>query len=145
MGRPKKKPETVSGYFRAVFKEKPEWLGEKSNDAMLARYREDHDMAPDAPIATNIKANLANLKSVLRKKRRRRGRPKKAVAVVAMSAVGSVGSAPPRKAPLAKLEGLEEKIDDCLTMARTLDPEGLHEVIVRLRAARNAVVWIIGQ
>jgi hypothetical protein len=144
MGRRKRKSGTVSGYFRTVFAERPEWLGEKSNDAILARYREDHNMVPGAAIDPKIKANLANLKSVLRKKGRRRklGRPRKA-------AVASVGviAAPVavRKAPVAKLDVLEENIDDCLTYAKSLDREGLHDIIVLLRRARNAVVWKIGQ
>jgi hypothetical protein len=32
-----------------------------------------------------------------------------------------------------------------MTLARNLDPEGLDEVIARLRRARNEVVWKSGQ
>jgi hypothetical protein len=43
------------------------------------------------------------------------------------------------------LEALEEQIDECLTFAKRLDREGLQDVIVLLRRARNAVVWKAGQ
>jgi hypothetical protein len=40
---------------------------------------------------------------------------------------------------------LEEHIDDCLTVAKLLDREGLGHVIRLLRQARNEVVWKLGQ
>jgi hypothetical protein len=49
------------------------------------------------------------------------------------------------KRPLRNLEALEEAIDDCLTLARNFDREGLADVITLLRKARNAVVWKGGQ
>jgi hypothetical protein len=53
---------------------------------------------------------------------------------------------PPKPARKANdLETLEEKIDDCLTMARALGGEGLDEVISHLRRARRLVVWQMGQ
>jgi hypothetical protein len=137
---------SVSGYFRTIFAERPEWLGVKSNDAMLARYREDHNMAPGAEIDKKIKQNLANLKSLLRKEGRKKklGRPKKEITAPAAVAFATAPVAA-KKTPTSKLETLEESIDDCLTAAKSLDREGLHDVIVLLRRARNAVVWMIGQ
>lgn len=44
-----------------------------------------------------------------------------------------------------RLESLEERIDEGLTMARNLDVSGLENVIQLLRRARNEVVWKIGQ
>jgi hypothetical protein len=41
-------------------------------------------------------------------------------------------------------EQLEEQIDDCLTAARSLDREVLHNVIGLLRKARNEIVWKLG-
>ena len=147
MAKRKGNAPSVSGYFRTVFAERPEWLGEKSNDPILARYREDHNIAPGGEIDKKIKQNLANLKSVLRKqgRKKKRGRPRKEVA--ASSAVHVVAVAPvaAKKTPTNKLDTLEESIDDCLTAAKSLDHEGLHDVIVLLRRARNAVVWKIGQ
>jgi hypothetical protein len=37
------------------------------------------------------------------------------------------------------------QIDECLTMAKTLDRSGLEEVIHHLRRARNQVVWKQGE
>ena len=34
--------ETISGYFRQVFKENPKWLEGRSNDEVLARWLKDH-------------------------------------------------------------------------------------------------------
>ena len=44
-----------------------------------------------------------------------------------------------------RLELLEEQIDDCLSLAKHIDREGLSHVISLLRSARNAVVWMTGQ
>jgi hypothetical protein len=44
-----------------------------------------------------------------------------------------------------KLEALEELIDDCLSLAKHLDREGLESIIKLLRRARNEVVWKMGQ
>jgi len=146
MPRRKSKPGSVSGYFRKVFGERPDWLGEKSNDAILARYREDHDIAPTGEVDKKIKQNLANLKSVLRKqaRKKKRGRPRKDAGSLVVVAAAPVAVAV-RKAPVSKLDTLEESIDDCLTYAKGMDRDAMHDVIVLLRKARNAVVWKIGQ
>jgi hypothetical protein len=133
MAKRKSKRGTVAGYFRQVFAAQPEWLKEKSNDPILAKYRIDHGMAVDAPIEKSVKANLANLKSVLRKKSRRRGK-----AAAGGTAVASTRSG-------HRLEKLEELIDDCLTLAKNLDREALEHIISLLRRARNEVVWKIGE
>jgi hypothetical protein len=133
MAKRKRKGGTVAGYFRQVFATQPEWLKEKSNDPILAKYRLDHGMAADAPVDKSVKANLANLKSVLRKKSRRGGRV----------AAGGTALASTRSGH--RLEKLEEMIDDCLTLARNLDRIGLEHIISLLRRARNEVVWKIGE
>ena len=43
------------------------------------------------------------------------------------------------------LGSLEERIDDVLAMAKNLGREGLEEVILYLRRARNEVVWKKGR
>lgn len=146
MAKRKSQAGSVSGYFRKVFGERPDWLGEKSNDAILARYREDHSIAPGGEIDKKIKQNLANLKSVLRKqsRKKKRGRPKKDTSLTA-AVIMTAAPVAAKKTPTSKLDTLEETIDDCLTAAKSLDREGLHDVIVLLRRARNAVVWKIGQ
>lgn len=132
MAKRGRKRRSVSGYFRKVFQERPEWLHQTSNDAVLARWRADHNLPPDAPVPPKVRANLANLKSVLRRAERAGGgSPTAAVGVGARSAV--------------RLDTLEEMIDDCLTLAKTLDRTGLDHVIGLLRRARNQVVWKLGE
>ena len=147
MARRKSKPGSVSGYFREVFRQRPDWLGEKSNDAILARYREDHNIAPTGDVDKKIKQNLANLKSVLRKqaRKKKRGRPRKDSGMPVVVVAAAPVAVAVRKAPVSKLDTLEESIDDCLTYAKGMDRDAMHDVIVLLRKARNAVVWKIGQ
>ncbi len=134
--------EKTSGYFRRLFKENPKLLFTKSNAELLGRWLTDHPGNSEVP--QNIKNNLANLKSVLRKKSRKRGRPKK-VAEAAPAEAVSVAVMKPARIALKSLEALEEQIDECLTLARGLDREGLMDVIRLLRKARNDVVWKLGQ
>jgi hypothetical protein len=140
--------ENVSGYFRTVFAENPSWINTRSNDAVLARWLADHPGETEVP--DRVKQNLSNIKSVLRQKRRKkRGRPKKSVNAAAETATSAVvvmvtPVEPPRKV-VRGLGNLEEQIDECLTLARGLDREGLASVIVLLRRARNEVVWKTGE
>ena len=101
----------------------------------------------------NVKANLQNVKSVLRQQARKRkgGRPRKAVGTaaapngpLAAPELARSGGVSDGAAPSA-LERLEERIDDCLVMARGIDAQGLRDVVAYLRRARNAVVWKQGQ
>ena len=131
MGRKKRKGPSISGYFRKLFEERPELLAEKSNDAILTRYRKDHSVPESEVLPISVRNNLANIKSVLR----RDGRKATGTSSVKVESRG--GS--------AKLEGLEEFIDEALTMAKTLDRENLQSVIGHLRKARNEVVWKMGQ
>jgi hypothetical protein len=133
MAKRKSKRGTVTGYFRQVFAAQPEWLKEKSNDPILAKYRLDHGLAVDAPVDKSVKSNLANLKSVLRKKSRRGARTAGGAAAMASTRSGH------------RLEKLEEMIDDCLSLAKNLDREALEQIISLLRRARNEVVWKIGE
>jgi uncharacterized protein (UPF0147 family) len=131
--------ENTSAYFRAIFKKNPKLLTSRSNDELLKRWLADHPGETEVP--KNVKANVSNLKSVLRSKGR-----KKAVKAVKVAVAAPVGTTPaPHPAPArTQLEKLEEQIDDCLTFARHLDREGLEDVILHLRKARNAVVWKMG-
>jgi hypothetical protein len=141
MPRRKSREGSVAGYFRGVFAEHPEWLHETSNNVILDRYRHDHGLGADAPVDIRIKQNLANLKSVLRKQARKRRGRRPATAV----ASAPVAVAVARRTPTSRLETLEEMIDDCLTLAKHQDREGLHEIIQLLRRARNGVVWKLGE
>jgi hypothetical protein len=132
--------ESISGYFGKVFKEHPHLLNERSNEELLARWRRDH---PGDQDMERIRQNLANIKSVLRKKKRdKRGRKAKAAGDQAVVAVAVTMAAHPSR---ARLEALEESIDECLTMAKNMDREGLDSIIKVLRRARNEVVWKLGQ
>ena len=51
---------------------------------------------------------------------------------------------PPQLA-VKSLEALEERIDDCLMLARGLNREELAAVVALLRHARNKVVWQLGE
>jgi hypothetical protein len=127
--------ESISGYFRTVFGEHPEWLKLRSNDKALQRWLDDHDGYTQVP--DNVKTNLANIKSVLRKKRGRRGRRPAAETVEATN-----GAEQPVvvRLNLRGLEALEEHIDESLNMAKSLDRNALGDVIDLLRRARNQVV-----
>jgi hypothetical protein len=131
--------ETVSGYFRRVFGENPKWLATRSNDEVLARWLKDH--AGETEVPEKVRQNLSNVKSNLRKADRMKpGKPKKesrrAEPTAAVAAAPSKG--------VHGLESLEEQIDECMTLAKNLDREGLSSVINLLRRARNEVVWIMG-
>lgn len=147
VGRPKKaihvetSGETTAGYFRRVFKENPQLLVTKSNDELLTRWLTDHPGEKEVP--PNVKKHMGNVKSILRHKGRKKiAKPKHVEYAGAVQAV-STQTKPTRIAPKG-LEALEEQIDDCLTVAKHMDREGLDDVIRLLRNARNAVVWKLG-
>lgn len=134
--------ETTSGYFRRLFTENPRLLVTRSNSEVLNRWLADHPGNREVP--KNVQKNMAKVKGLLRKKSRKRA---KSTAVDHGAPVAAISSAPKAfvKAAPKSLEALEEQIDDCLTLAKRTDKEGLAEVIRMLRNARNAVVWKLGQ
>jgi hypothetical protein len=119
---------SISSYFRELFTAQPLLLAEKNNDAIIDRYRKDHGLADDAKLEATVRNNMANMKSVMRKKLHH--------GVYRFSSVAKSGNT---------LDGLEELIDECLTLAKTSDRDGLANVITLLRRARNEVVWKRGQ
>ncbi|HEV3262861.1 MAG TPA: hypothetical protein VG013_38860 [Gemmataceae bacterium] len=129
--------ESISGYFRKVFKENPKLLKSRSNAELLARWLTDHPDEKTVP--ERVRQNLSNVKSVLRKRRRKRAATKRAA-----EPPEALAAAPSRPASRG-LNLLEEQVDECLTSARNLDREGLANVIGLLRRARNEVVWKMGQ
>jgi hypothetical protein len=129
--------ESVSGYFRQIFQERPDLLNSGSNKALFERWLQDHPGEKSVP--NRVKNILSNVKSIVRKKRRKKAGKKQ------VAEVTNIVAAPTATVPLAKLEALEEQIDDCLTLTKRLDRDGLAEVISLLRRARNGVVWKIGQ
>jgi len=131
MARKAGKSGSSYSYFKQLFLTNPQWLKEKSNAVILARYRQDHGLADDAEIEKKVLGNMANLKSVLRKQQRKRGR--------------KPGSTNATSKPSSKLESLEIAIDDCLTTARLMDLKALEDVVLLLRRARNRVVYLAGE
>jgi hypothetical protein len=129
--------ESVSGYFKQIFKERPDLLNSGSNTALFERWLQDHPDEKNVP--DRVKSILSNVKSIVRKKRRKRT-GKKQTAELSSPATPQASAV-----PLVKLESLEEQIDNCLTFAKRLDREGLADIISLLRRARNGVVWKIGQ
>jgi len=128
---------SVSGYFKAIFKENPGLLKSTSNEDIFERWLKDHPGEKEVP--DRVKGILFNVKSKLRKKlRAKRGRPRKGAQPTVEEQPAA--AAPVRRPATRGLESLEERIDDCLTLARSLDREGLEAVIDLLRKARNGVV-----
>jgi hypothetical protein len=132
--------ETIAGYFRRIFEEKPQLLKERSNDELLRRWQEDH---PGQEVSRSVKVGLSNIKSVLRSKGRKKAR--KASSGQQKTEVPAATEVH-RPAPARRgIAALEEAIDDCLSMAKATDRDGLAGVIDLLRRARNQVVWKMGE
>ena len=82
--------ETVSGYFRQVFKDNPKWLKARSNDDVLARWLKDHPGETQVP--EKVRQNLANVKSLLRKADRQKPSGSKKESLPAEPNLALVGS-----------------------------------------------------
>ena len=128
---------SVSGYFKAVLKENPGLLKSSSNEEIFDRWLKDHPGEKEVP--DRVKAILFNVKSKLRKKLgARKGRPGEEAQPTVEGQPAEI--APTRRLPTRGLESVEERIDDCLTLAKSIDREGLEGVIDLLRRARNGVI-----
>jgi hypothetical protein len=141
MARKKGGPDTVSGYFRALFEKHPDLLAYgASNAAIVEQWRKDHNGQDPSE---KVMGNLANIKSLMRKKmgmvKRRRRRKGAVNGAVATTKVGR-----PR-ASVSALERLEGHIDACLSMAREQDSAGLDNAVKHLLAARRVVSWQMGE
>jgi hypothetical protein len=126
--------ESVAGYFRKVFRQKPKLLKVRGNEEVLKRWLADHPGHAEVP--KSVQASLSNIKSLLRNARKR-GKAQGAEAGAADSAAPAT---PARLAP-RDLDRLEQHIDECLALAKGLGREELQEVIQQLRRARNEVIW----
>ena len=124
--------ESNTGYFRRILKGNPKLLKARSNDEIVQRWLADHPGETEVP--KKVKQSLFNTKTVLRKKRRSRRAPEE-------MAAAQEGHRLAPAHPNPGLESLEGQIDDCLSLAKNLDREGLESVIGLLRKARNEVVW----
>jgi hypothetical protein len=128
--------ESVAGYFRRIFEENPKFLKQRSNEELFSRWMADHPGHNEVP--KFVRTGLQNIKSVLRKKRGTKKRGRKAKAAVEDQ--GAPVQKAVRRVPARELESLEEQIDECMAVAKSLDRDGLREVISQLRDARNEVV-----
>jgi hypothetical protein len=147
MARDKTAQPSTSSIFRNYFLEDPALLTTQSLDGVMGRFRADH---PNADVTPKIRQIAANVKSTLKKKHKlssgngRRGRPPGSrrgpgrPPASASAAIAATVSMPPRSR--RTLEELEEKIDECLGLAKHADREGLIDVIRLLRRALNGVV-----
>lgn len=132
----------VTDYFRQVFAENPTWLDTRSNDALFARWLKDHPGETEVP--EPVRKNLSNVKSVLRSQSRKADVPKKP-GRSKKDTLATQHSPDAARESGRKLDTLEEQIDECLTLAKNLDRDGLEDVINLLRRARNEVVWKMGE
>jgi hypothetical protein len=131
--------ESIMGYFRPILEQNHELLKGRSNDELYARWLKDHPGHKSVP--DQVRNGLSNLKSTLRKKygiRKGRRRKKAAAGAAAESAAPAVKRL--ARGAAGQMDRLEEQIDECLALAKTVDREGLGDVINLLRTARNRVV-----
>ncbi len=129
MGRKRKGPSLL-GIFKDYFSERPDWLQVRSNDDVIKRFEADH---PEIPVDKRVKQAMFNAKNYMKKgvsgKRGRRAK-------VAMINAAMASPAPKTGA----LQLLENHVDDCLAMARTIGKESIGVVINHLHRARNILV-----
>ncbi len=125
----KRRKGNKSGYFRDQFEKHPEWAVATTNKDLVEQWRVDH---PGKQMSQSDKQAMANVKSSLRH-RKRGGKKRGAKLHRMLTAAG-------QRTGVSNMVGLEIRIDDCLSLARQMDAEGLHNVISNLRKARNEVV-----
>ncbi len=126
--------ESIAGYFRKIFAEKPKLLKPGSNNELYQRWLADHPGVTEVPV--KVKQNLSTLKGVLRNKKKKTN-----------PMDPGITTAPPalRVEPInAQLLQLETRIDDCLALANSFGPEGLESVLNLMRRAQREVVWMMG-
>jgi hypothetical protein len=137
--------ESIAGYFRPILEGNHDLLRDRGNARLFEMWLRDHPDEKKVP--TRVVNGLANLKSVLRKKFKIKVRKKGKRAAAGEAAPAGAAPVAAVKLPRASrhtLEALEERIDDCMSMARAMDAEHLAPVIKMLRAARNEVVRMSG-
>ena len=131
--------ESDLAFFRRVFAARPQLLQTANSELVLDEWLKEHPAFTDVP--AKVKAICHHVKSDLQGERPRRRQPLPDETRVETGASRRIRARFPRA---GNLESLEQRIDDCLTLAKNLDAEGLKEVIQLLRQARNAVIWKLG-
>jgi hypothetical protein len=125
----KRRRGSKSAYFREQFEKHPEWAAATTNKELMEQWKVDH---PGKQMTKSHKQAMANVKSSLRH-RKRGGKKRGAKLHQMLTAAG-------QRTGISSMVGLEIRIDDCLSLARQMDADGLHNVISNLRKARNEVV-----
>jgi hypothetical protein len=128
--------ESDLAFFRRVFAARPQLLHTANSDLVLDEWLKEHPEFTEVP--PKVKAICDHVKNLLQGERPRRRQPLPEDTRVEKGTNRRIRSA---SALTGNLEKLERLIDECLTLAKNLDAEGLKEVIQLLRQARNAVVW----
>jgi hypothetical protein len=126
--------ESVNGYFTRFFEQNPQLLKIRSNEAAFAAWMADHP--EDSEVPDKVKNAVSNVKSSVKMKLKKNKVKAKTKANPDSNNSAKIVSKPATNL----LQSLEENIDKCLAMARTLEPQGLEQVISSLRSARNEVI-----
>jgi len=126
---------SLNGTFRQYFRDHPEWLQVKKNDAVLAKFAADH---PKIPLNKKVKQAMANAKNLERHggTTGTKGKHRKIAKMQAMMAANGRGAG-------NALQLLEDHVDDCLAMAKQIGMGQIGDVIRHLHRARNILVVAI--
>ena len=135
---PSWEPKPSAAAFRRVFTDTRSGSHTRSNDDVLARW--------SSTIWAKRRCREGQADPLEREKQSPQRRPNETLCTEKASPAAEPTAAAPRPHEgLRGLESLEEQIDECMTLAKNLDREGLSSVINLLRRARNEVVWKIGE
>jgi hypothetical protein len=132
-------PDSISGYWRTILEANPHLLRQRSNEELYEMYLKEYG---GTEVPKSAQQGLSNVKSILRKKKKL-GKRKATVAAAKGDGNGTTSHRPARLTTKA-LEALEDHIDEAMSMARTLDRDGLEPVIQALKKARYEVILKMG-
>lgn len=131
------KDTNISGYWKNLLNEHPHLLKQRSNDELYSMWFADHP--GETVISDAWKQGLSNVKTILRNKKGLKKKNKQREQAPVESGNGSPAPArAPRKS--GSLEAIEDLLDECLSLARTVDPLALEKVIQHLKLARRDIV-----
>jgi hypothetical protein len=129
----KRKGPSMQDIFKQYFRDHPEWLGTRNNEAVIAQFSKDH---PKLKVDQRVKQAMFNAKNHERKGGKvKRGRKRKVELINAAIKAPQSGN--------GALQILENHVDDCLAMARAVGNESIREIINHLHRARNMLVMKI--
>jgi|HubBroStandDraft_4_1064222.scaffolds.fasta_scaffold704837_1 hypothetical protein len=129
----KRNGPSLLGIFKQYFADNPEWLRTRDSEPVLAQFAKDH---PKIKVDQRVKQSMFNAKNHMRKgTKAKHGRKRKVAEITAAMKTPHVGN--------SALQLLENSVDECLAMARTIGKESLREVVGHLHRARNLLVMKI--